>query len=77
MRTARIHNAQVSNDQAPAFRPLTGIYKPSAIQQLPDRRFLVVEDEKSHLLSLVAIGADGNVDSTALTAGLFQVFSDF
>jgi hypothetical protein len=67
----------VSNDQVPAFRPLTGIYEPSAIQQLPDGRFLVVEDEKSHPLSLVAIGADGSVDRTALTAGLFQVFSDF
>ena len=67
----------MSNDQVPAFRPLTGIYEPSAIQQLPDGRFLVVEDEKSHPLSLVAIGADGRVDSKALTAGLFQVFSDF
>ena len=76
-RTARVHNAQVTNDQVPAFQPLTGIYEPSAIQQLPDGRFLVVEDEKSHPLSLVTIGADGSVDSTALTAGLFQMFSEF
>lgn len=61
----------------PAFLPLTGIYEPSAIGQLPDGRFLVVEDEKSHPLSLVTIGADGTVDTTALTAGLFQTFSDF
>jgi hypothetical protein len=67
----------VTNDQVPAFQPLTGIYEPSAIQQLPDGRFLVVEDEKSHPLSLVTIGADGSVDSEALTAGLFQVFSGF
>jgi hypothetical protein len=67
----------VTNDQVPAFQPLTGIYEPSAIQQLPDGRFLVVEDEKSHPLSLVTIGADGGVDSTALTAGLFQMFSGF
>jgi len=67
----------MTNDQVPAFLPLTGIYEPSAIQQLPDGRFLVVEDEKSHPLSLVTIGADGSVDSTALTAGLFQVFSGF
>jgi hypothetical protein len=40
-------------------------------------RFLVVEDEKSHPLSLVTIGADGSVDTTALTAGLFQMFSEF
>ncbi|WP_230682804.1 DUF3616 domain-containing protein [Variovorax paradoxus] len=56
---------------------MTGIYEPSAIQQLPDGRFLVVEDEKRHPFSLVAIGADGSVHSTELTAGLFQIFSDF
>lgn len=67
----------MTNEQVPGFQPLTGIYEPSAIQQLPDGRFLVVEDEKSHPLSLVTIGADGGVDSTALTAGLFQMFSEF
>lgn len=61
----------------PAFQPLTGIYEPSAIQQLPDGRFLVVEDEKDHPLSLVTLDADGRVDCTALTAGLFQMFSEF
>jgi Protein of unknown function (DUF3616) len=75
--SAKVENVQVTNQEAPAFQPLTGIYEPSAIQQLPDGRFLVVEDEKSHPLSLVAIGADGSVDTTALTAGLFQMFSDF
>jgi Protein of unknown function (DUF3616) len=67
----------VTKEIVPAFQPLTGIYEPSAIQQLPDGRFLVVEDEKSHPLSLVTIGADGRVDTTALTAGLFQMFSEF
>lgn len=67
----------MTSDKVPAFQPLTGIYEPSAIQQLPDGRFLVVEDEKRHPLSLVTIGADGSVDSTALTAGLFQMFSGF
>jgi hypothetical protein len=56
---------------------LPGIYEPSAIQQLPDGRFLVVEDEKDHPLSLVTIGADGRVKTAALTAGLLQLFSDF
>ena len=64
-------------DDAPAFRPLPGIFEPSAIQQLPDGRFLVVEDEKDHPLSLVTIGADGSVKTVALTAGLLQIFSDF
>ena len=70
-------NADMARNESPAFRPLTGIYEPSGIQQLPDGRFLVVEDEQRHPFSLVTIGADGSVDSTALTAGLFQLFSDF
>jgi hypothetical protein len=74
---ARVHNAQVSSEEVPALRPLTGIYEPSAIQQLTDGRFLVVEDEKDHPLSLVTIGADGSVSTAALTAGLLQVFSSF
>jgi len=56
---------------------LTGIYEPSAIQQLTDGRFLVVEDEEDHPLSLVTIGADGSVTTASLTAGLLQVFSSF
>ena len=36
----------------PIFQPLTGIYEPSAVQQLPDGRFLVVEDEKQHPFSV-------------------------
>ena len=54
----------------PAFQPLTGSFEPSAIQQLPDGRFLAVEDEKRHPLSLIKISADGSVNNTALTAGL-------
>lgn len=73
----RAHNVWVTSQQRPAFLPLTGIFEPSAIQQMPDGRFLVVEDEKSRPLSLVTIGADGSVESTALTAGLFQMFSGF
>jgi len=60
-----------------AFRPLTGTFEPSAIQQLPDGRFLVVEDEKEHPLSLVTLGADGSVAHTPLKRGLLQMFSEF
>jgi hypothetical protein len=67
----------MGNEDVPAFRPLTGIYEPSAIQQLPDGRFLVVEDEKDHPLSLVTFGADGSVKTAPLTAGLLQMFSSF
>jgi len=67
----------VANNASPAFQSLTGIYEPSGIQQLPDGRFLVVEDEKEHPFSLITIGADGQVDSTGLGPGLLQIFSDF
>ena len=48
------------------FQPLTGSYEPSGIQQLPDGRFLVVEDEKQHALSLLVIHASGSVSRTPL-----------
>lgn len=59
------------------FLTLTGIYEPSAVQQLPDGRFLVVEDEKKHPLSLFTLNADGSVRSTPLVPGLFQGADDF
>lgn len=46
-------------DGTGAFRPLTGIYEPSAIVQLADGRFLVVEDEKDHPFALLTLSADG------------------
>ena len=67
----------MTNEEIPAFQPLTGIYEPSAIQQLTDGRFLVVEDEQDQPLSLVVIGADGSVCATALKPGLLQLFSSF
>ncbi len=56
----------------PMFLPLTGLYEPSAIQQLPDGRFLVVEYEKAHPFSLVTIDASGRVNRTSLSPGWFQ-----
>jgi len=62
---------------APAFRPLTGVYEPSAIQQLPDGRFLVVEDEKAHPFALVVVNADGTVAASPLTPGLLDFDDGF
>lgn len=59
------------------FLALTGIYEPSAVQQLPDGRFLVVEDEKKHPFSLFTLNTDGSVRSTPLNPGLFQGDDDF
>ena len=59
------------------FQELTGLFEPSAVEQLPDGRFLVVEDEKQHPLSLVAISAGGIVTSKALSPGFFESGDDF
>lgn len=67
----------MSTPEVPSFRPLTGVYEPSAIRQLPDGRFLVVEDEKAHPLSLVTLDADGAVEAAALKPSLLQMFSSF
>ena len=56
----------------PIFRPLTGLYEPSAIQQLPDGRFLVVEDEKDHSFSLATLSANGDVSTKSLGPAWFH-----
>lgn len=53
-------------DDSPLFRALDGLYEPSAIQQLADGRFLVLEDEKTHPFTLVTIGPDGAVSGIPL-----------
>lgn len=62
------------------FQPLTGIFEPSAIQQLPDGRLLVVEDEKEHPFSLVSLSTSG-VHTEPLRpswlAGLLKLDADF
>ena len=58
----------MQHQNPPAFRPLNGVFEPSAIQQLPDGRFLVVEDEKEFPFSLLSLDADGNPSSTPLLA---------
>jgi Protein of unknown function (DUF3616) len=67
----------MSSSTAPTFRPLSGIYEPSAVQQLPDGRFLVVEDERRRPFSTFTIDDNGKVRSAALTRSLFQMFSSF
>ena len=56
----------------PVFRPLAGLFEPSAIQQLPHGRFLVVEDEKDHSFSLVTLNANGDVSSKSLSPAWFH-----
>ena len=54
------------------FRPLSGLYEPSAIQQLPDGRFLVVEDEKDHSFRLVTLNVNWDVSSKSLGPAWFH-----
>ena len=59
-----------------AWRTLDAIYEPSAIVQLADGRFLVVEDEKAHPFCLFSLDGEGHVvDRRSLTPGWFD-FND-
>lgn len=61
----------------PFFLALTGTYEPSGVQQLPDGRFIVVEDEKDHSISLVTLSADNSINTTPLnTEDAFGELSD-
>ena len=62
----------MSTNRAPGFLPLSGLYEPSAIVQLADGRFLVVEDEKEYPFSLVAIDLHGRVETSPLKPGWFE-----
>lgn len=58
-----------------------GIYEPSAVQQLPDGRLLVVEDEASRAMNLLSLSDDGTLieDQTAgvkLMRGFGRKLSD-
>ena len=57
----RYNRCAMTQNDSPLFRALDGLYEPSAIQQLADGRFLVLEDEKTHPFSLLTIGSDGAV----------------
>ncbi len=64
------------NPSIATFRPLTGVYEPSGIQQLRDGRLLVVEDEKAHPFSLVTLGRD-EASAVPLRPGLFEFDDEF
>ena len=61
----------------PEFQPFTGFFEPSAIQQLADGRFLVVEDEKEHSFSLVTLNGNGSVKRKSLSPGWFESNKSF
>ena len=48
------------------FRKFEQIYEPSGVQQLPDGRFVVVEDEAVHPLDVFSLQPDGHVSEQPL-----------
>ena len=48
------------------FRKFEQIYEPSGVQQLPDGRFVVVEDEAVHPLAVFSLQPDGQVSEQPL-----------
>jgi len=51
------------------FHKFERVYEPSGIQQLPDGRFVVVEDEAAHPLDLLTFDTDGRVSETPIARG--------
>lgn len=48
------------------FRRFEAIYEPSGVEQLPDGRFVVVQDEAAHPLDLFSLQEDGRVSEQPL-----------
>ncbi|UCB55709.1 MAG: DUF3616 domain-containing protein [Thiotrichales bacterium] len=51
------------------FRKFEQIYEPSGVQQLPDGRFVVVEDESVHPMGVFSLLPDGQVSELPLYRG--------
>lgn len=51
------------------FRRFETIYEPSSVQQLPDGRLLIVEDEEIQSLSVVTLDTQGNAAARRLRYG--------
>lgn len=47
---------------------LTGVFEPSAVQQLPDGRVLVIEDEEQRAMNLMTIAPDGSLSENAVAS---------
>lgn len=47
---------------------LAGVYEPSAVQQLPDGRVLVVEDEEQRAMNVMSVAPDGSLSENAVAS---------
>lgn len=58
------------------FSKFGRIYEPSGVQQLPDGRLIVVEDESDQPLDVISLQSDGRVSEQALySTSLFSLIS--
>ena len=68
-------NQVTGNSNNFGISELSDIYEPSAIQQLPDGRILVVEDEALRSISVLSVAHDGRlVENTATDLKLIRNF---
>ena len=58
------------------FEPLPGIFEPSGVQQLPDGRFLVIEDEKEFPFCLFSFDAEGRMTGTPVAVAAPEKLND-
>ena len=52
-----------------AYRQFDSIYEPSGVQQLPDGRVIVVEDEMFESISAITLQQDGDLEAKVLRRG--------
>ena len=56
----------VTADDVMEIRQFELVYEPSGVQQLPDERFVIVEDESAHPLDLLVMRPDGGLSEHPL-----------
>ena len=65
----------VSELRALGINMFSGVYEPSAVQQLPDGRILIAEDEPNHAFSVLSIDKSGHlVEDEALDTRIITGF---
>ncbi|MDO5629348.1 MAG: DUF5706 domain-containing protein [Mobilicoccus sp.] len=66
---------QQTSPAAMGIQEFSDVYEPSAVQQLPDGRLLVVEDEAARAMNILTIGQDGRfIEDSAADLALTRSF---
>ena len=68
------NSASATSDEGPELQQFQTIYEPSGVQQLPDGRILVIEDENLAPFSILTLDDDGKISARALqTSSLLRM----